>query len=85
MASMFDTWTGGSARGGDGAQQDTPPAVSLFVNRKAAARQARQRARNSGRQAGTRRAMKQRRVKQMEREEAAGRGRNSAKPSSNWW
>jgi|HubBroStandDraft_2_1064218.scaffolds.fasta_scaffold01897_12 hypothetical protein len=72
MASMFDTWTGGSARGGDGAQQEEPP-VKLFVNRGAAGRQARQRARNSGRQAGTRRAMKERRIAQMRREEAAGR------------
>jgi hypothetical protein len=80
----WDGWSGGSAKGGDGARQDTAPAVSLFVNRKAAARQERQRARSAGRKGKTIKAMQSRRVGQMRREEAAGRD-GGFRPKSNWW
>jgi hypothetical protein len=62
-------WT---ARGGDGARQDTPPAVSLFYSPSAAERRARDRAR-AARHARRDRAMRERRVRQMRREQAAGR------------
>jgi hypothetical protein len=71
LTGTHNDW-GWSARGGDGARQDTPPAVTLFRNSKAAERRARQRARDE-RDAKRRKAMKERRVKQMRREEAAGR------------
>lgn len=78
----WDLWDG-AVRGGDGARQDTPARVSLFHNPKAAARQERQRARDAGRKAQRQKAMTERRIKQMRREEAAGR--DSVKPKSSWW
>jgi hypothetical protein len=79
MASLFDTWTG-AVKGGDGAQQEDAPAT-LFVNRKAAARQARsQRVRHSSpRKEKQHKAVKGRQAKSLARELDAGR---SIKP---WW
>jgi hypothetical protein len=71
LTGTHNDW-GWSARGGDGARQDTPPAVSLFFNPSAAERRARQRARDE-RHPNRSRAMRERRIQQMRREEAAGR------------
>jgi hypothetical protein len=75
----WDGW-GGRVMGGDGSKQEAPP-VTLFVNRKAAARQDRRRALadRSSRRARQVKADKQRKLDRVK----AGKGLD--KPKTSWW